>query len=78
MKTSSLELLESSELPAAQARAILKVLEAEMDSAHETLATKADLNAMEGKLSRMLLQCFFGGVGLLAGAVYFLYVHPGR
>jgi hypothetical protein len=43
MKTRSLEILEKSELPAEQARAILTVMEMEMVSSQETLATKVDL-----------------------------------
>jgi len=45
MKTTSLEILEKAELPSAQAHAILKVMESEMASLQDTLATKADLNA---------------------------------
>jgi hypothetical protein len=44
MKTASLEILEKAELPSAQAHAILKVMESEMSSLQDTLATKADLN----------------------------------
>ena len=46
MKTSSLDILESSELPDAQARAILKVLEQEMSSSQEHLAAKTDVEAL--------------------------------
>jgi hypothetical protein len=51
MKTSSLEILENAELPSAQAHAILKVMESEMASAHETLATKTDLLAVRADLN---------------------------
>ena len=50
MKTISLEIVEKSELPAAQAHAILKVMESELASAQETLATKADLLAVKAEL----------------------------
>ncbi len=43
MKTVNLDLLEKSELPPAQARAILHVMESELTS----LATKADLQALQ-------------------------------
>ena len=43
MKTSSLELLEKTQLPPAQARAILQVMEGELTSREESLATRADL-----------------------------------
>ncbi len=50
MKTISLEILEKSELPAAQAHAILKVMESELASAQEPLATKGDLLAVKADL----------------------------
>ena len=43
MKTSSLELLEKTLLPPAQARAILQVMESELAVRESALATKADL-----------------------------------
>ena len=53
MKTSSLELLEKSQLPPAQARAILQVMESEL-SLHDTaLATKSDLRDLELKLETL-------------------------
>ena len=47
VKTSSIDILESSELPTAQAHAILKVLEQEMASSQDMLATKADFTAFQ-------------------------------
>jgi len=44
MKTSSLDLLEKSQLPPAQARAILRVMESELALHDMTLATKSDLD----------------------------------
>ena len=43
MKTSSLETLERTLLPPAQARAILQVMESELATHESLLATKADL-----------------------------------
>ena len=43
MKTASLELLEKTLLPPAQARAILKVMESELAVREGALATRADL-----------------------------------
>lgn len=50
MKTASLEILENAELPHAQARAILKVMESEMAFAQDVLATKNDLSAVRSDL----------------------------
>jgi hypothetical protein len=53
MKTSSLDLLEKSQLPPAQARAILQVMESEL-SLHDTaLATKSDFHALELKVEAL-------------------------
>jgi hypothetical protein len=43
MKTSSLKALENAELPPAQARAILQVMESELADHESSLASKADL-----------------------------------
>ncbi len=43
MQTNSLEILEQSELPAGQARAILRVMEIEISSREEVLVTKGAL-----------------------------------
>jgi len=43
MKTSSLELLEKTQLPPAQARAILQVMESELAVQGSALASRADL-----------------------------------
>jgi len=51
MHTSSLDLLEKSELPPAQARAIFKVMEMELAASQSALATRADM-AMEFALLR--------------------------
>ena len=55
MKTASLEILEKAELPPAQAHAILKVMESEMASVHEPLATKGDVLAVKADLLADLL-----------------------
>ena len=44
MKASSLEILERSQLPPSQARAIFQVMEAEMSEREHTLATRTDLD----------------------------------
>ena len=43
MQTTSLDILEQSELPAGPARAILRVMELEISARGEALATKADM-----------------------------------
>jgi len=59
MKTSSLDILENAGLPTALAHAMLKTMESEMTSAHEALATKADLlaglSALRGELVERLV-----------------------
>ena len=47
MKTASLDLLEKSLLPPAQARAILQVMESELAAHDRALATKADFHGLE-------------------------------
>jgi hypothetical protein len=93
MRTRSLEILEKSQLPAAQAHAILKVMEMEIAAGHETLATKVDLlevrselkaeiNKVEGALSRWVLTCvltcILGQTAVLAGLGYFVLEHLRR
>ncbi len=50
MRTTSFEILEKAELPAHQAHAILKVMEQELESAHNGLASKEDLFAVKADL----------------------------
>jgi len=85
MKTTSLDILEESALPTAQARAILKVMESEMAAAHEMLATKNDILALEvkveriqGSLARWVLTCILGQTAVLAGLGYFLITRLGK
>ncbi|HEX3730365.1 MAG TPA: hypothetical protein VHV47_11215 [Opitutaceae bacterium] len=78
MKTSSIEILEKSQLPADQAHAILRVLEQEMTSSQEHLATKADLNAMGSKLAWMVLTCFLTQLGITVTGMALLYAHVGN
>ena len=93
MKTRSLEILERSQLPPAQAHAILKVMEIEIAAGHESLATKLDLlevrselkaeiNKVEGALSRWVLtcvlSCILGQTAVLAGLGYFVLEHLRR
>lgn len=55
MKTSSLELLEKTLLPPAQARAILQVMESELAAHDSALASKADLLGVKSDLQADLL-----------------------
>jgi len=80
-------------LPPAQAHAILKVMEMEIAAGHESLATKLDLlevrselkaeiNKVEGALSRWVLtcvlSCILGQTAVLAGLGYFVLEHLRR
>jgi hypothetical protein len=85
MKTASLDILEKSALPAGQARANLKVMESEMTSAQELLATKTDILALrvemkgiEGALSRWVLTSILGQTAVLAGLGYFFVSRLGK
>ena len=89
MKTRSLEILGRSQLPPAQAHAILKVMEMEIAAGHESLATKLDLlevrselkaeiHKVEGALSRWVLTCMLGQTAVLAGLGYFVLEHLRR
>ena len=90
MKTRSLDILGRSQLPPAQAHAILKVMEMEIAAGHESLATKLDLlevrselkaeiQKVEGALSRWVLtcvlSCILGQTAVLAGLGYFVLEH---
>ena len=50
MRTRSLEILEKSQLPTAQAHAILKVMEMEIAAGHDALATKLDVLELKSEL----------------------------
>ena len=50
MKTRSLEILGRSQLPPAQAHAILKVMEMEIAAGHESLASKLEMLATRSEL----------------------------
>ncbi|HVW22007.1 MAG TPA: hypothetical protein VHC86_12405 [Opitutaceae bacterium] len=54
MRTASLDLLEKSELPLSQARAILQVLEEEMALSQENLATRADIDGVRADMAALL------------------------
>ena len=77
-------------MPPAQAHAILKVMEMEIAAGHESLATKLDLlevrselkaeiQKVEGALSRWVLtcvlSCILGQTAVLAGLGYFVLEH---
>ena len=72
MKTRSLEILGRSQLPPAQAHAILEVME--MDTAD----LRAELHKVEGALSRWVLTCMLGQTAVLAGLGYFVLEHLRR
>jgi hypothetical protein len=83
MNTSSLDLLEKTKLSPDQARAILKVMEAELSAHRDGLATRIDLkegfHALELKvesvrsdLVRWVFVGTFSQAALLAGVVYFV------
>jgi len=50
MQSESLEVLEKANVPAAQARAIVRAIEIEIDGARDTLATKQDLQLLRQDL----------------------------
>jgi len=54
MKTENLEILEKSQLSTAQSRAILQVMESELDAHGSSHATKLDLEIVKGELSRQI------------------------
>jgi len=56
---------------------MLKVLESEMSTAHDTLATKTDLLGLKAEVSRVLT-CILGQTAVLAGLGYFVLAHLGR
>lgn len=85
MQTTSLDLLEKAKLPPDQARAILKVMEAEFATQHHELATKSDLHVLELKLEsvrselvRWVFVCTFGQTAILAGVIYFVLTYVRR
>lgn len=86
MNSSSLEILEKTKLSPDQARAILKVMEAELAAHRDGLATRIDLrdgvHALELKIEsvrsdlvRWVFVCTFGQAALLAGVVYFVLTY---
>jgi hypothetical protein len=90
MKTISLEILEKTQLPADQARAILQVMELEINARVEAFATKGDLKdvvkdavhalelrmeGLESRLTRWVFTCMLGQSAVIAAAVYFALTH---
>ncbi len=89
MQTNSLDLLEKAKLPPDQARAILKVMEAEFATHNDTFATKSDLLAVghslelkiesvRSELVRWVFVCTFGQTAILAGVMYFVLTYVRR
>ena len=73
MKTSSLDLLEESQLPPAQARAILRVMESELSLHDMALATKSDLDlkveALRGEIRTDLQTLRADLIGEIKGTI---------
>jgi hypothetical protein len=83
MKTRSLEILGRSQLPPAQAHAILEVMEMEIADLRakfktDTADLRAELHKVEGALSRWVLTCMLGQTAVLAGLGYFVLEHLRR
>ena len=83
MKTASLDILEKSQLPLGQARAILEVMESELLMRDTSLATKSDLHelelkmeikleAMSGRLLRWNFAFWIAQLGAIAGILKLL------
>ncbi len=83
MKTSSLDILEKSQLPPVQARAILEVMESELFVRESSLATKNDLHELElridvkfatqtGQLLRWNFAFWIAQLGAIAGILKLL------
>jgi hypothetical protein len=53
MQAESLEVLEKAAVPPAQARAIVRAIEIEIDGAKDTLATKQDIQVLRGETSQL-------------------------
>jgi hypothetical protein len=53
MQAESLEVLEKADVPPAQARAIVRAIEIEIDGAKDTLATKQDIQVLRGETSQL-------------------------
>jgi len=53
MQAESLEVLEKADVPPAQARAIVRAIEIELDGAKDTLATKQDFQVLRGDMSHL-------------------------
>ena len=53
MQAESLDVLEKADVPPAQARAIVRAIEIEIDGARDTLATKQDIHVLRGEMSQL-------------------------
>lgn len=56
MQAESLEVLEKADVPPGQARAIVRAIEIELESAKDTLATKQDLGSLGQELRREMAE----------------------
>jgi len=82
MQAESLEVLEKADLAPAQARAIVRAIEIELDSAKDTLATKQDLahlrteiHASASSIVRQMYGALLGQMAVLLGFAHFFATH---
>jgi hypothetical protein len=86
MQTASLDLLEKTQLPANQVRAILQAMELEITARQEASASKSELKdafhslelrieGFEGRLTRWVFTCILGQTVVMIGAWYFALTH---
>jgi len=86
MQAASLEILENANVPAPQARAIVRSIEIEIASAHEELLRRRELDqervrlrsefrTARGRYARNLWLAVLGETAAIAVIVYFLVAH---
>ena len=86
MQTASLDLLEKTQLPANQVRAILQAMELEITARQEASASKSELKdafhalelrieGFEARLTRWVFTCILGQTVVMIGALYFALTH---
>jgi hypothetical protein len=56
MQAETLDLLEKSDVPSHQARAIARAIEIEIAASHQSLATQADLRDLRGEMQAMRVE----------------------
>jgi hypothetical protein len=86
MQAESLEILEKADVPAGQARAIVRAIEIEISGAQHTLATNQDLHELRSELraeihvtassiTRQMYTAILGQMAVLLGFAYFFATH---